>query len=90
MYDIVWILCKAVLEAGTYDGAVVKDVLPTVAEQYFGACGWTKLNEDGDRAESNYELWTVQLNATSGLPAWYIAATYDSASGQMSWTIPVR
>jgi branched-chain amino acid transport system substrate-binding protein len=88
MYDIVWLLCKSVLEAGVYDGAIIKEVLPTVAEQYFGACGWTKLNEYGDRAESNYELWTVALNTTSGLPAWYISATYDSASGALTWLIP--
>ncbi len=88
MYDIVWLLCKSVLEAGAYDGAIIKEVLPTVAEQYFGACGWTKLNEYGDRAESNYQLWTVALNTTSGLPAWYISATYDSASGALTWIIP--
>jgi branched-chain amino acid transport system substrate-binding protein len=88
MYDIVWLLCKAVLEAGIYDGAIVKEVLPTVAEQYWGACGWTKLNENGDRAESSYELWTVALNETSGLPAWYRAATYDSGSGALTWIIP--
>ena len=88
MYDIVWLLCKSVLEAGAYDGAIVKEVLPTVAEQYWGACGWTKLNENGDRAESSYELWTVELNATSGLPAWYRAATYDSGSGALTWIIP--
>ena len=87
-YDIMWILCKAVLEAGVYDGAVVKEVLPTVAEQYFGACGWTKLNEYGDRAESNYELWTIELNAT-GYPEWMIAATFDSASGALSWFLPI-
>lgn len=88
MYDIIWLLCKSVLEAGVYDGAIVKDVLPTVAEQYFGACGWTKLNEFGDRAESNYELWTVSLNTTSGLPGWYLSATYDSAAGALTWLIP--
>jgi branched-chain amino acid transport system substrate-binding protein len=87
-YDIMWILCKAVLEAGVYDGAIVKDVLPTVAEQYFGASGWTKLNENGDRAESNYELWTVQLNAT-GAPDWFLAASFDSASGALSWLLPI-
>ena len=88
MYDIVWILCKSVLESGTYDGAIVKEVLPTIAEQYWGACGWTKLNENGDRAESSYELWTVNLNATSGLPGWYVAASYDSGSGSLNWVNP--
>jgi len=88
VYDLVWLLCKSILEAGTYDGAIVKNVLPTVAEQYWGACGWTKLNENGDRAESSYELWTVNLNATSGLPAWYREAVYDSGSGALSWITP--
>jgi len=88
MYDIVWLLCKSILESGDYDGSIVKEVLPTVAEQYWGACGWTKLNENGDRAESSYELWTVNLNVTSGLPAWYRAAIYDSGSGALSWILP--
>jgi len=85
MYDIVWLLCKSILEAGDYDGSIVQEVLPTVAEHYWGACGWTKLNENGDRAESSYELWTVSLNVTSGLPAWYRAAIYDSGSGALNW-----
>lgn len=89
MYDIIWLLAKATLEAGTYDGSVIKEVLPTVAEQYYGACGWTKLNEYGDRAESNYELWTVELNAT-GSPEWIVAATYDSAAGKLSWNIELE
>ncbi len=91
VYDIIWILCKSVLEAGKYDGAVIKEVLPTVAEQYWGACGWTKLNENGDRATASYELWTVALNETSGTAGWYIAATYDAASGSLIWiTEPPR
>jgi branched-chain amino acid transport system substrate-binding protein len=87
MYDIVWLLCKSILESGTYDGAIVQAVLPIVAEQYWGACGWTKLNECGDRAESSYELWTVALNVTSGLPAWYRAAVYDSGSRSLTWIL---
>jgi branched-chain amino acid transport system substrate-binding protein len=85
MYDIVWMLCKATLEAGQYDGAIIKEVLPMVAEQYWGACGWTQLNENGDRATASYELWTVALNETSGTAGWYIAATYDAASGSLNW-----
>jgi len=88
MYDIVWLLCKSILEAGDYDGAIVQEVLPMVAEQYWGACGWTKLNENGDRAEASYELWTVSLNATSGLPVWARAAIYDSGSRALTWIIP--
>ncbi len=91
VYDIVWLLCKATLEAGKYDGAVIKEVLPTVSEQYWGACGWTKLNENGDRATASYELWTVALNQTSGTAGWYVAATYDAASGSLNWiTEPPR
>lgn len=87
MYDIVWLLCKATLEAGKYDGEVIKEVLPTVSEQYWGACGWTQLNENGDRATASYELWTVALNQTSGNAGWYIAATYDAASGSLNWIV---
>ncbi|KYH37133.1 MAG: hypothetical protein AYL28_005500 [Candidatus Bathyarchaeota archaeon B23] len=88
MYDIIWLLAKAILEAGVYDGAAVKEAIPIVAEQYFGACGWTKLNEYGDRAESNYELYTIELNA-AGQPEWVLAATFDSATGKLTWIIPI-
>ena len=87
MYDIVWILCKATLEAGKYDGATIKEVLPTVAEQYWGACGWTQLNEYGDRGIASYELWTVALNQTSGVAGWYVTASYDAASGSLNWIL---
>ncbi len=88
IYDITWIVCKAILESGTYDGAILKEVIPTVAEQYWGACGWTKLNENGDRAESSYELWTINLNQTSMLPSWYVAASYDSGTRSLNWVNP--
>jgi len=91
-YDIIWLLCKAILEAehwrARFNGALVKEALPTVTEQYFGACGWTKLNEYGDRAESNYELWTIELN-DYGQPEWTVAATFDSATNKFSWVIPI-
>lgn len=89
MYDIMWITCKAVLESGVYDGATLKKTIPTVAEQYFGAIGWTKLNEYGDRAESNFELWTIELD-DEGIPEWALAASFDSASGVLSWIIPIK
>jgi hypothetical protein len=35
----------------------IKEILPEVASNFFGASGWCSLNRDGDRYTANYDLW---------------------------------
>jgi len=82
-YDAVWILAKSILEVGEYNPEKVQKILPKVAEDYFGAGGWYKLNEYGDRAGATFEVWTVVVE--DGAPVWKRAATFDMATGKSTW-----
>lgn len=58
-YDAVWLIAYSILQAGTADSQKIHDTLPTVAAKYFGASGYTKLNEAGDRESADYEIWAI-------------------------------
>ncbi len=83
-YDIVWVLTLAMLQAQKYDGEAVRTVLSDVANNYYGAIGWTKLNPGGDLASADYILWIVAPKA--GGYDWVAAGTYSFATGSFVWT----
>ena len=62
-YDAAWVACLSVLTAATDEGEVVADILPEVCENYLGASGYKKLNENGDCAGADYVVWKVVLEA---------------------------
>ncbi|MCX5905494.1 MAG: ABC transporter substrate-binding protein [Proteobacteria bacterium] len=62
-YDAVWIAALAYLNAGMRaDANALKAAIPTVAGEYTGATGTTKLNNAGDRADGTYAYWAVKEN----------------------------
>lgn len=83
-YDAVWLIALSVLAAGKPDPVAVKQVLPKVAELYFGAAGWTKLNEAGDLGVANYDLW-VPKEVEPGKFGWVKAGTYVGATDSITW-----
>lgn len=84
-YDAVWILAKSILEVGEYNPEKVQAILPTVAGDYFGAGGWYKLNQYGDRGGGTFEVWTVVLEGEELV--WKPAATFDMATGSTTWIL---
>lgn len=82
-YDCTWVLALSILSANNYDGAAIKAALPLVADTYFGASGWTQLNDAGDRAGADYAIYTV-VHSGAGYD-WARAATYYLASDSISW-----
>lgn len=84
-YDAVWILAKSILEVGEYNSEKVQAILPTIAGDYFGAGGWYKLNQYGDRGGATFEVWTVVVE--EGVPVWKAAATFDMATGSTTWLL---
>jgi len=88
LYDSLWVLAKAILEAGAYNPEIVKKVLPTAAGAYFGASGWTVLNKAGDRAGGNYDIWAVVEKGEvprKGELGWKRIGFYDYLSGKVVW-----
>ncbi|WP_316505325.1 ABC transporter substrate-binding protein [Nitrosopumilus sp.] len=59
-YDVVWIIGLAMLETQSADVSLIKEKIPEIAEKYSGAIGPTKLNEAGDLAQADYEVWGIR------------------------------
>ncbi|HDD63573.1 MAG TPA: amino acid ABC transporter substrate-binding protein [Thermoprotei archaeon] len=75
IYDCVWVAALSILEAGEYDGEVIKNVLPEVASRYFGVSGWALLDEAGDRIGGGDYIIVKIVQEGSGLK-WIEAGTY--------------
>ncbi len=59
-YDAVWIIGLSILETQSTDVTKIKAVISDIAENYSGAIGPTILNEAGDLAQANYEVWGIR------------------------------
>ncbi len=74
-YDSLWILGLTVEQAGSGDTEDVLNNIVSVASDYEGAIGDVELNEYGDLAISDYELWAV-----GGDGMWQTVGRYMSDS----------
>ncbi len=60
VYDEMWLAVLSILHAGTTDGEAIRKVVPYTANNYFGASGWTALDETGDRTGLDVVFYQVQ------------------------------
>ncbi len=75
-YDALWVATLSYLATeGTNDSATLKKALQQTAGYYFGATGWTALNEAGDRKFGNYDFWAVR--EANGAFLWERMARYQ-------------
>jgi branched-chain amino acid transport system substrate-binding protein len=86
-YDAVWTVAIALNIVDEYDATKIKDILPTVIENYFGASGWFKLNAAGDRAFSDYELWAILEK--DGKYEWVLVGVWKGATDEIEWKVPL-
>ncbi len=77
-YDSVWLLGLSILEKQTLDADILADAIPGTAQKYAGAIGAIELNEYGDLAISDYELFTVSDGR------WVTYGYYDSSSNSIT------
>ncbi len=82
-YDSVWVAALAVIQAGSYDSEAVKEILPDICDKYFGASGWLKLDENGDKAVGDYDIFAV--TSESGVAAWRKVGIYRSEPDEVNW-----
>ena len=87
IYDIAWTLAIAIAVTGVYDATAIKQIYPSVCANYFGASGWTLLNEAGDRAGGDYDIWGV-VKTPQGTYDWVKVAVYSYASDSITWLQP--
>ena len=88
-YDATWVAALSILAAGKDTGQAIAQAFPGVANNYFGASGWTELQPAGtlgaghDEAPVGYDVYGVQT--VSGTTQWVLEATYSSATDAITW-----
>jgi len=83
VYDIAWVLAKAIVEVNAYDSVKVAQILPQVAASYFGASGWIYLDANHDRAIGDYGVWAIVNQG--GSPTWVMVGVYSPVSDSVSY-----
>jgi len=58
-YDAVWAIAMAINNIGSYDGNAIREVLPTILKNFIGVSGYIVLDENGDRASTDYVIATI-------------------------------
>uniref|UniRef100_A0A7C5TI93 ABC transporter substrate-binding protein n=1 Tax=Ignisphaera aggregans TaxID=334771 RepID=A0A7C5TI93_9CREN len=58
-YDIVWAVALTINNIGVYDGAAIKNAMPLTLRNFIGVSGYIVLDENGDRASTDYTIATV-------------------------------
>ena len=76
-YDGVWLAGLTIMDVRTTDVDMVKLALPYVAAEYTGAIGKTVLNDAGDLAGADYEIWTTEGGE------WIKVARYVAETGEI-------
>lgn len=79
-YDAVWLTAFNILDAANADIVSMRKVVIQNASTYFGATGWTEMNENGDRRQSNFDFWAVRSDL-NGNGMWYRSAVYAQVDG---------
>lgn len=80
VYDAVWLAGMSMLSGSHSDGGVVlRERVIDAASVYYGASGWTKLNDAGDRAYGVYDMKV--LRRVNGTPTWVTVGTWDAIKG---------
>jgi len=77
-YDAVWIIGLSMLETQSTDVTKIKSVISDIAENYSGAIGPIKLNEAGDLAQANYEVWGIRDGE------WILLGQYTQSTDSIS------
>jgi len=82
-YDIGWVLVESILNCQSTDATVLIPLQHQTAYNNFGASGWNRLNEAGDRYGSNYQIWSYRYEGDVCKP--YVAGLYDGITGEITW-----
>lgn len=78
-YDTLKIAAQAAFEVGDDTPASLKEAVVSTADSYFGATGWTKLNDAGDRLYADYDFWAIQEQ--NGTYEWVTVLRYQIDAG---------
>ena len=87
-YDALCVATQAYFAAGRRDDpSALKKALHTSAQIYYGASGWTILNEAGDREFGNYDFWLLRKKQETFY--WDRAGDHLFCPGKARWVMKV-
>jgi len=84
-YDVGWILTSTILESQSVDAVELIPLQTPAAYRQWGASGWNRLNEDGDRYASNYQIWGYG-DLGDGVQN-VVYGMYDSTLDMVTWEV---
>ncbi|RLI02502.1 hypothetical protein DRO31_04000 [Candidatus Bathyarchaeota archaeon] len=84
-YDVGTIFATTILQAQSTDALDIIPLQAPAAFDQFGASGWNRLNEDGDRYASNYQIWAINDDASS----WEVYGLYDGTTDTVTWNTEI-
>lgn len=82
-YDIGWVLTESILNAQSSDAIDLLPIQHTTAYNNFGASGWNRLDDKGDRYGSNYQIWSYRY--VDGVPEPYVSGLYQDGTDSVTW-----
>jgi branched-chain amino acid transport system substrate-binding protein len=82
-YDIGWVLTESIMNSQSIDATVLIPLQHPTAYNNFGASGWNRLNDAGDRYGSNYQIWSYRYVGDVVQP--YVSGLYDGITGTVTW-----
>jgi len=82
-YDIAMVLMKTMLEAQSEDPSDIIPLQIPTCYDYFGASGWCRLDESGDRAGVDYNLWGVK--EVNGEPTFVVYGIFNFLTDEILW-----
>jgi len=82
-YDISYVLMSTILEQQSTDADAVIPVQADFCYNYFGASGWTKLDENDDRGALDYNLYAI--TDVDGVIDWRHVGVYNVISDSVTW-----
>jgi len=82
-YDIGWVLAETILESQSIDADDLIPLQEMTCFNSFGSSGWNRVNADGDRYGSNYQIWGYG-DIGSGVQN-VVYGMYDAITDSVSW-----
>ena len=82
-YDIGWVLLESIHNSQSLDANDLIPLQHPTAWNNFGSTGWNRLNEAGDRYQSNYQIWSLKM--VDGEPEFYVSGYYDRVLDEVTW-----
>lgn len=84
-YDIGWTLAYGVIQSQSTDPKAIIPLIHPITYNMFGASGWTRLDENGDRYAANYDIWGYGDPDGDGKIESVHYGLYDGTTGKVTW-----